>query len=60
MDVEHSQKTLNLVVEHADTAELRDRVKRAVKEMTEKTIEWSVAVSDLVMAQDLESARSVA
>jgi hypothetical protein len=35
-------------------------VKRAVKEMTEKTIEWSVAVSDLVMAQDLESARSVA
>jgi pyrroloquinoline-quinone synthase len=60
MDVDHSEKTLALVVEHADTAELKSRVKRAVKEMTEKTIEWSVAVSDLVMAQEPESARSVA
>ena len=60
MDIDHSQKTLNLVVKHADTPELRERVKRAVKEMTEKTIEWSVAVSDLVMAESAESARSVA
>ena len=61
MDVDHSQKTLALVVEHADTPELRARVKRAVREMTEKTIEWSVAVSDLVMAERPEAAaRSVA
>ncbi len=51
MDIDHSEKTLALVVKHAESAELRERVKGAVREMTEKTIEWSVAVSDLVMAQ---------
>ena len=51
MDVDHSAKTLALVVKHATTPEIREQVKRAVKEMTEKTIEWSVAVSDLVMAE---------
>jgi pyrroloquinoline-quinone synthase len=56
MDVDHSQKTLELVVRHARTPELRERVKHAVREMTEKTIEWSVAVSDLVMAEDPEAA----
>jgi len=56
MDVDHSAKTLALVVKHATTDEIRARVKRAVKEMTEKTIEWSVAVSDLVMAQASQAA----
>ena len=51
MDVDHSAKTLALVVKHAITPDVRGRVKQAVKEMTEKTIEWSVAVSDLVMAE---------
>jgi pyrroloquinoline-quinone synthase len=56
MDVDHSAKTLALVLKHATTPELRDRVKRAVREMTEKTIEWSVAVSDLVMGEDVAAA----
>ena len=51
MDVDHSEKTLALVVKHAHSEPQRERVKHAVREMTEKTIEWSVAVSDLVMAQ---------
>lgn len=60
MDIEHSQKTLDLVVKHATTPEARERVKRAVREMTEKTIEWSVAVSELCLAQPLTARRSVA
>ena len=56
MDVDHSAKTLALVVKHATTPEIRERVKRAVKEMTAKTIEWSVAVSDLVMAEPQRAA----
>jgi pyrroloquinoline quinone (PQQ) biosynthesis protein C len=51
MDIEHSEKTLALVVKHSRSAEIRERVKGAVRDMTEKTIEWSVAVSDLVMAE---------
>jgi pyrroloquinoline-quinone synthase len=54
-DIEHSQNTLELVLRHARTAELRERVKRAVREMTEKTIEWSVAVSDLCLAEPMPS-----
>ncbi|MGH7819305.1 MAG: TenA family transcriptional regulator [Candidatus Binatia bacterium] len=49
-DVDHSAKTLALVIRHADTPEARERVKHAVREMTEKTIEWSVAVSDICMS----------
>ena len=60
MDVDHSQKTLDLVLAHATTPELRARVKQAVRDMTEKTIEWSIAVSDLCMAVPVESVRSVA
>ncbi|MGH7820580.1 MAG: hypothetical protein ACREQ9_12465, partial [Candidatus Binatia bacterium] len=60
MDIEHSQKTLDLVVKHARTPELRERVKRAVREMTEQTIEWSVAVSELCLAEPLGTERSVA
>jgi pyrroloquinoline-quinone synthase len=51
MDVDHSAKTLALVVKHASTPEVRERVKHAVREMTEKTIEWSVAVGELVLAE---------
>jgi len=60
MDIEHSQKTLDLVVKHATTPELRERVKRAVREMTEKTLDWSVAVSELCLAEPLGAERSVA
>lgn len=60
MDIEHSEKTLGLVIRHADTPELRERVKAAVKEMTERTIEWSVAVSELCLAEPVTPARSVA
>src|ERR1043166_3654611 len=56
MDVDHSAKTLVLIVKHATTPESRERVKHAVKAMTEKTIEWSVAVSDLVMAEPAAAA----
>jgi pyrroloquinoline-quinone synthase len=59
LDIEHSEKTLSFVVRHASTPELRERVKRTVREMTERTIEWSVAVGELCLA-DRESARSVA
>jgi pyrroloquinoline-quinone synthase len=60
MDIEHSQKTLDLVIQHAITPELRERVKRSVREMTEKTIEWSVAVGELCLADPIPAARSVA
>lgn len=60
MDIEHSQRTLDLVIKHATTPELREKVKRAVREMTERTIEWSVAVSELCLADPLPAARSVA
>ena len=49
MDVDHSARTLELVLRFADTPALRDGVRHAVREMTEKTLEWSVAVSDLCM-----------
>jgi pyrroloquinoline-quinone synthase len=49
-DVEHSDRTLALVIRHARTPEQRRRVKAAVREMTEQTIEWSVAVGELCLA----------
>ena len=49
-DVEHSDRTLELVIRHAQTPELRRCVKEAVREMTERTIEWSVAVGELCLA----------
>jgi len=49
-DVEHSDRTLDLVIRHARTPEQRERVKAAVREMTEQTIEWSVAVGELCLA----------
>src|ERR1041384_7811502 len=60
MDIDHSQKTMAMVRKHATTPELRERVKEAVREMTHKTIEWSVAVSDLVMSEPDAAVRSVA
>ncbi|MEA2627353.1 MAG: pyrroloquinoline-quinone synthase [Candidatus Binatota bacterium] len=60
LDIEHSEKTLSFVVRHASTPELRERVKQTVREMTEQTIEWSVAVGELCLADRGEPARSVA
>lgn len=60
MDVDHSAKTLALVLRFADTAALRDEVRKAVREMTEKTIEWSVAVSDVCMSPAALPGRAVA
>jgi pyrroloquinoline-quinone synthase len=51
VDVDHSQKTLELVLKHANTPALRERVRRAVREMTEKTLEWSVTVSEICLAE---------
>ena len=50
MDIQHSQKTLDLVIKHANTPERREKVKQAVRDMTEKTVEWSVAVGELCLA----------
>jgi pyrroloquinoline-quinone synthase len=58
MDVDHSAKTLALVLRFANTPELREGVRRAVREMTEKTLDWSVAVSEICMSD--EAARGAA
>ena len=50
MDVDHSAKTLALVLRFANTPELREGVRKAVRDMTEKTLDWSVAVSEICMA----------
>ena len=50
MDIEHSRKTLDLVLKHASTPKQKERVKEAVRDMTEKTIDWSVAVSEICLA----------
>jgi pyrroloquinoline quinone (PQQ) biosynthesis protein C len=60
MDVDHSAKTLALVLRFANTPELREGVRRAVREMTEKTIEWSVAVSEICMTAPIETQEAVA
>ena len=51
-DVDHSAKTLALILKYADTPEKQERVKQAVRDMAEKTIEWSVAVSDICLSEE--------
>lgn len=51
MDVDHSQRTLDLIVRRATTPEIRERVKDAVREMTKRTIAWSVTVGNLCLAE---------
>jgi pyrroloquinoline-quinone synthase len=56
MDIEHSDRTLALVIRHATTEDMRERVRRAVRGMTEQTIEWSVTVGELCLEGEATAA----